>query len=83
MGSREPASSFLARRRHELRRRVAHATGQHPYLVDQLLAEMITRCRQLRLRLPGSEAEAFVDAGILLGSASVASLYGPHPRFYR
>ncbi len=43
--SRPSAAAFLRHRRRELREFVAHWTGEHQYTIDQVLQEMIARCR--------------------------------------
>jgi len=45
------AVGFLQRNRRELGREVAEGTGAHAYAVDQILATMIGRCRELKLRV--------------------------------
>ena len=54
------AAAFLRRMRPELRRVVAHWTGQYQYIINQVLGEMIDRCRELKLRVdrPLPEADA-------------------------
>jgi hypothetical protein len=70
----EPAARFLARHRRALRERVAAVTGQHVYLVDHVLAEMIPRCRELGLRLTRPERETRVDAAALLTALTMTFL---------
>ena len=50
------AARFLRRNRAALRRLVARATGEYLFTVDQVLADMIERCRQLDLRAAGPES---------------------------
>ena len=45
------AAAFLSRIRGELRRSVARWTGEYSYTIDQVVQEMIERCRELKLRL--------------------------------
>lgn len=45
------AANFLREHRRELRRHVAHQTGQYQYTVDRVLTEMIERCETLQLYL--------------------------------
>lgn len=52
------AASFLRKHRKEFREVVAAWSGQHQYTIDQVVKEMIERCRVLKLRLPGEVAEA-------------------------
>ena len=78
---REAAGTFLRRRRGALRRRVAAVTGEPPYIVDQLLNELIPRCRRLELRLRGPAREAEVDVAVLLASLAT-KLVGGAPQHY-
>ncbi len=48
------AATFLRNHRRSLCRTVAQATGQDHYTVDQIIREMIDRCRELRLRIARS-----------------------------
>jgi hypothetical protein len=60
------AAAFLSRIRAELRRSVARWTGEYSYTIDQVIQEMIERCRELKLRLGGPVEEAKRDAMILV-----------------
>ncbi len=60
------AASFLMRIRREVRRDVARWTGEYQYTIDQVLQQMIERCRELKLRLTKSENESKRDFTILL-----------------
>ena len=60
------ASTFLNRIRRELRDAVARWTGEYSYTIDQVIGEMIARCRELKLRLGGSEEQTKRDAMILV-----------------
>ncbi|MCG8651275.1 MAG: hypothetical protein MI861_15660 [Pirellulales bacterium] len=60
------AAAFLSRIRSELRTTVARWTGEYSYTIDQVVQEMIERCRELKLRLGGSVEEAKRDAMILV-----------------
>jgi hypothetical protein len=81
--SRESAAGFLQRSRHDLRRRVAAVTGHHAYLVDQVLREVVPRCRRLDLRLKASRHDAFVDAAILVTSLATSLAVSARPRYCR
>jgi hypothetical protein len=63
---RPTAARFLAGIRREVRRKVAAWTGVYQYTIDQVLADMIDRCRALRLRLAVPEDQAKLDFTILL-----------------
>lgn len=60
------AAGFLRRIRPRIRRAVADWTGQYQYTIDQVLAEMILRCRSLGLKLEKPEDVAERDALIVL-----------------
>src|SRR5207249_5089081 len=60
------AANFLSRVRKEVRRKVADWTGEYQYTIDQVLESMISRCRELNLRLAVPEDQAKLDFTILL-----------------
>ncbi len=60
------AAAFLTQIRAELRRTVAKWTGEYSYTIDQVVQEMIQRCRELNLRLGSPVDEAKRDAMILV-----------------
>lgn len=62
----ERASTFLLRNRADIRRLVARWTGEYQFTVDQVLADMIGRCRELKLRAVGSERRLRTDAALML-----------------
>ncbi len=74
------ASVFLNRHRRELRKSVADGTGEYQYTIDQVLADTICRCRELKLRLRGSEEQARVDAIVMLTVQTMNYLHGGHHR---
>ena len=61
-----PAATFLSKKRKEMRRTVARWTGAYQYTIDQVLADMIRRCRELKLRVAKPEAETTFDFTVLL-----------------
>lgn len=65
---RNKPSAVLFLREHspELRRIVARWSGEHPYTIDQVLQDMIDRCRELRLRVALPQRQAFVEATAML-----------------
>jgi hypothetical protein len=71
----EAASAFLRRNRPAIRRLVARWTGEYQLSLDQVLADMIGRCRELRLRVVGPERKVLVDFGVLLTVKTMHSLY--------
>lgn len=60
------AARFIGRIRKDVRRRIAAWTGQYQYTIDQVLGDMIDRCRELGLRLKRPEDETRFDFLILL-----------------
>jgi hypothetical protein len=79
--SRNPsAAAFLRRERSRLRQPVARWTREHAYTIDQVVDEMIERCRKLDLRLAGSEDAARHDALIMLTVQTMNYLHGGHYR---
>jgi len=80
---RPRAAAFLRESRRALISRVSHATGQHRYLLDHVLREMMACCKQKDLRLGSTRSDATVDAAVVLTSLSSHFLYGAHPRYQR
>jgi hypothetical protein len=60
------AASFITRHRREVRRVVANWTGIYQYTIDQVIEDMMTRCRELKLRLAVSEEQARQEFTVLL-----------------
>ncbi len=77
------AAAFLKQSTPELRRRIAALTGQHPYVIDQVLNALLPRCRQLGLELTRSPADTALDAAIALTAATMDALSGPHASYNR
>lgn len=74
------AATFLRRLRPELRRIVAQWTGQYQYIINQLLDDMIDRCRELKLRLDRPLPEAERDVLVMLTVQTMNYLHGGHHR---
>lgn len=74
-GGRRKASAFLRRARARLRQVVARGTGEHPYAVDQILSEMIKRCRELNLVVDRPEEIARLEAAVLLSVRTTSYLH--------
>ncbi len=77
---RPSAAAFLRRLRPEVRRTVARWTGQYRYMIDQVLEEVIARCKELDLRLAASEEETLQDALVMLTVQTMNFLHGGHHR---
>lgn len=77
---RPTAASFLRGIRPDLRDGVARWTGTHAYTIDQVLRDMIDRCKELRLRLAVPEAKAKKEAMMMVTVQTMNYvLSGHHP----
>jgi len=74
------ASGFLRRIRADLRKDVAYWTGQYQYNIDQVLKEMIERCRELKLRVGRDHEQVRRDALVLLTVQTMNYLHAGHHR---
>jgi hypothetical protein len=64
--SAPPAAAFVSRFRKEARRRVGRWTGTYQYTIDQVIGDIIRRCRELKLRIVRPEEETKLEFIILL-----------------
>ena len=78
--SNTPAATFLGRSRRDVRRLVASWTSAYQYTIDQVLEDMITRCRQLDLRLTRTEERTRQDFIVLLTVQTMNYLHGGRHR---
>jgi Putative zinc-binding metallo-peptidase len=62
----QSAARFVGRLRKEVRSTVASFTDSYQYTIDQLLEKIITRCRELNLRLTESEESTKIDFMVFL-----------------
>lgn len=69
------AASFLRRRRRDIRELVAKWTGEYEFTLDQVLKQMIGRCRELKLRLRDADEDPIVDFAIMLAVHTIHSLH--------
>lgn len=72
---RELASAFIQRHRTEIRRTVARWTGEYEFTLDQVLRDMIGRCRELKLRVAGPQRRVLLDFAGMLAVRTVHFLY--------
>lgn len=77
---RESAAAFLRRARGEIRRLVSRWTGQYAYTLDQVLKDMINRCRELKLHVTGRERQVKMDFAILLTVQTMNYLHSKRHR---
>jgi hypothetical protein len=80
---RPSAARFLGRLRREVRRRVARGTGVYQYTIDQVLGDMIDRCRELGLRVAVPEEQAKLDFTIALTVQTMNYLHSGRHRIVR
>ena len=76
------AAHLLSRIRKEVRRTVARWTGEYQYTIDQVLDDIITRSRELNLRLRESEAQTKIDFTILLTVQTMNYLHSGRHRVW-
>jgi hypothetical protein len=74
------AASFLRRHRATLRQTIALWTGQYQYVIDQVINEMILRCRQLKLRLRRGERQSRRNALVMITVQTMNYLHAGHHR---
>jgi hypothetical protein len=76
----QPAASFIRRHRAQVRQMVARWTGENQLTLDAVLDDMISRCRELDLRVSGPEQQLLVNFTILLTAKTMHALFGPSKR---
>ncbi len=69
------AAAFLRSVRPQVREAVARWTGTHAYTVDQVLRDMIDRCKELKLRLAVPERVARTEAMIMVSVQTMNFLH--------
>lgn len=79
-GKGRSAAAFLRRIRPELRKAVARGTGEHSYTIEQVLNEMIVRCRELNLQLDRPEGQVKLEVAVLLSAQTINYLHSGYHR---
>ena len=79
---RPTAAQFISRNRREVRRVVAEWTGIYQYTIDQVLEEMVARCRELKLRLAVSDEQARQEFIVLLTVQTMNHLHSGGHRLF-
>jgi hypothetical protein len=74
------AASFLREIKPELRRMVSRWTGEYQYTIEQVLDDIIDRCRELGLRLVRSPRRTQLDAVVMLTVQTMNYLHDGHHR---
>jgi Putative zinc-binding metallo-peptidase len=77
---RPSAARFVASVRRELRVLVASATDSYQYNIDQLIEQIIARCRELNLRLTEDEDTTRLDFVVFLTVQTMNYLHGGRHR---
>ncbi|QQE12904.1 putative zinc-binding metallopeptidase [Planctomycetota bacterium] len=78
--NRRTAASFLRDYAPELRSTVAHWTAAHPYTIDQVLRDMIDRCKELRLHCKHADNLTRSQAHIMLTVQTMNYIHSGHFR---
>ena len=76
------AAQFIARNRRAVRRVVASWTGIYQYTIDQVLEDMIARCRELNLRLAVPEDQGRQEFTVLLTVQAMNYLHSGGHRLF-
>ena len=76
------AATFLEKNRAKIRRQVSKYTGEYQLTLDEVLDEIIARCRELKLRAVGSRRQLTRDFTVLLTARTVHALYSPSRRSF-
>ncbi len=77
---RPPAAATLRSFQKELRETVARWTGTHAYTIDQVLRDMIDRCKELKLRLAVPVHQAKREATLMVTVQTMNYIHaGHHP----
>lgn len=76
------AAQFISRIRRPVRRVVASWTGIYQYTIDQVLEDMIARCRELKLRLKGPEEQTRHEFTVLLTVQAMNYLHSGGHRLF-
>ncbi len=63
---KEKASLFVRRVAADIRREIAHWTGESQYTLEQVIDEIVGRCQELDLRVVGSHHQIRTSLGIVL-----------------
>ena len=76
------AAQFIGRIRRPTRRLVADWTGIYQYTIDQVLEDMVARCRELKLRLAVPEERAKQEFAVLLTVQAMNYLHSGGHRIF-
>ena len=74
-GEGEAATAYFKRHRSEVRDTVVRWTGEHSFTVDQIMKQMIGRCRAMKLRTCEQAPPSTTDLAVLLTVHSMTYLH--------
>jgi hypothetical protein len=74
------AVSFLRRHRRMLCSQVAEGTGVHPYAINQMLGDMIKRCRDLKLKVSLTPEQASQKILVMLTAQTMSGIHSGYHR---
>jgi len=74
------AAKFMVHMKPELRRVVSRWTGEYQYTIDQVLDDIVTRCRELKLRLVRSPQRTLVDTLVMVAVQTMNHLHAGNHR---
>lgn len=77
------AAAFIGGMRRQVRSRVARWTGVYQYTIDQIIAEIVARCRKVNLRLAVPEDQARLDFTIALTVQTMKYVHNERHRYVR
>ncbi len=75
---RRSAAALLRGNTPELCQLCAHGTGEHPYFIEQLIQEMVRRCREMKLYVDAPERQVMLDVAVLITVVTVNYLHKGH-----
>jgi hypothetical protein len=76
------AATVIRRNRSQIIHSVARWTGEYPVALDAALHDMMTRCRALSLRAPGSNTQVRLEITAMLSSKAVYQHYSSTRRHW-
>jgi hypothetical protein len=79
-GRRPSAAAFLRRIQGELCHLCSRGTGEPPYVIAQVVQEMIRRCREMKLYLTRPPAEVRMEVAIFITVQTLNWLHQEHHR---
>ncbi len=74
------AAAFLRKRSAEIRTVVSRWTGQNPYTIQQLLREMIQRCKELDLRVDDAEGQVRREVLVMVAVQTINYMHSGNYR---